>query len=181
MHEGGESHAASARHNPTDSVTPRSAARLAYWAEVYWADSIGRRNTSSIEVSDGATTALGDSVDGEAADAVSGTANTALETLRAQGYPVLEEDVASRLSPFIREHGDEQWWREYSAQVQAAAEPFEDHYLTSRQRQLISVEQLCLPVQELVSWWLRATAKCRSAPSSNAPASPEPARSSSSA
>ena len=29
--------------------------------------------------------------------------NTALETLRGQGYPILEEDMA-RLSPFIRRH-----------------------------------------------------------------------------
>jgi hypothetical protein len=29
--------------------------------------------------------------------------NAALEKLRAQGYPVLDEDVA-RLSPFVREH-----------------------------------------------------------------------------
>jgi TnpA family transposase len=29
--------------------------------------------------------------------------NAALEALRAQGYPVLDEDVA-RLSPFVREH-----------------------------------------------------------------------------
>jgi hypothetical protein len=29
--------------------------------------------------------------------------NAALERLRAQGYPVLDEDVA-RLSPFVREH-----------------------------------------------------------------------------
>lgn len=29
--------------------------------------------------------------------------NTALDQLRAQGYPVLDEDVA-RLSPFLRDH-----------------------------------------------------------------------------
>jgi len=34
---------------PTDRVTPRSVARVANWAEVYWAGSVGRRNTGLFE------------------------------------------------------------------------------------------------------------------------------------
>jgi hypothetical protein len=55
---------------PMDWVTSWRVQRVAKAAEVYWADSTGRRNTPSTGGVDGTTTGLGCDRDRKAADAV---------------------------------------------------------------------------------------------------------------
>src|SRR4051794_24213660 len=50
------------------------AQNVASSAEVYWVDSTGRRNTSSVEVFDGSAGGVDEGVDGQVADEVAGQA-----------------------------------------------------------------------------------------------------------